>query len=173
MTPLAVPRDQAAELVLAGSAIGHPVAAAAVAASVDPGDFYDTRLRAVVETAATLDDLPQRVPTIEYEEAAELWPMVPPSSIGLRIGVLSVLVGEDVEYLRDVASQRLIVTGSPSPWAERVADAAARRRVMGAALNLYNRLAAGRPLESVADLIVEIGEHGRTAGVDAQWEQAA
>lgn len=173
MSALEVPRDQASELALVGSAVAHPAAARHVAELVEPADFYDVRLGRLVPVAAEIADVPCRVPVVALDEAAGLWPYTPPSSVRMRIGAIAVLADESIAYLLDLADHREFVSGSPAPWAARVIDAARRRRLMGYAGDLFNSLGLGRSLEAVAPLIASIGGYEAVAAERRRMARAA
>lgn len=132
---LRVPEDTAAERAIAATLTITGEALPGLDQHLQPEDFYTGAYRRIYQ-AAHHPNVSGLVGDARRQAIAEL----------------TAIPADELDQL--AAAACFLRDGTP--WARRVADAAARRRAMQAAADLYNTLAAGAALDDLVPLFVRL-----------------
>jgi hypothetical protein len=128
---LRVPRDEEAEAVCAAAVVANPVHARGLD-DLGAADFYDPALGRIFRLRSRL--------------AGFRW-------VGDREAMAANLASVPVATVRELVAGCPVMWGF-EPWARRVRDAAARRRLMAGCRQAYTALGDGQPLVKAVDLVM-------------------
>jgi hypothetical protein len=161
MGTLAIPEDHEAERALAGGLLAQGLAVTDLD-HLAADDFYRPDFRRVAVAAGELSDLPRFYSDLPaFRSPADLPAQLVDLAYDLptRRGVI-VAAAAFLAEVPGVVVAGLMADAPPRSLlpslAARLADAARRRRAMGAAGEVYNRLGSGASVESVAPLLAKV-----------------
>jgi replicative DNA helicase len=139
-SPIDVPEAPGAEAVVVGALLATRHALPYVVDIVTAADFYSPTHAKLFAACLELADVGP-------------WPwqgLV--DSAHVRIAAAAVIAGVPISEARHVEAKASVLFDA-SKWARAVAEASRRRRLMGAAGEVYNRLAAGADVEDVLPIL--------------------
>ena len=133
MSDLQVPYDKIAESGVIGCCIASHSGYLLAATRLEPGDFYRPLHQELFKACSQLAHL----------DGADL------DTRDRRVELAAELAGVEIERVQRTLDKRLTMTDKSGTLARRVKRSSEARRLMAAAADVFNRLSAGEPLETV------------------------
>jgi replicative DNA helicase len=129
---LQVPFDELAERIVIGCAVATPVGARLQLGRVTAGDFYRPAHGRLLEACRQIEHL---------------------NDPDERVLAVAEITGVPIAYVQQLVDDRPVMHGRLPGPANRVLDAARRRKLMAAAAELFNQLGGGARLDDVRPLV--------------------